>query len=151
MSAETIEPAKRSDLPRQPHHILVVEDDSASLLFLKMCLEDAGYTVDGAECCGQALECAAKRRPNLLITDMQLPDGDGANLYEQLLQSANSGDPRLHAVALSGFDVTESPDIGSKAPQFSEGERKSSFDAFMTKPVDLDYLLSEVAAMLKKS
>ena len=64
--------------------ILIVEDsplvtDAFSILF-----RESGYEVDVAATVAQAVETATRHRPDLILLDITLPDGDGLEVLEQL-------------------------------------------------------------------
>lgn len=61
----------------RPLEILVVEDNSDSLDFLRSLLEGAGHRVTGAETGRRAIEEAGRRSFDLILLDLLLPDMDG--------------------------------------------------------------------------
>ena len=79
-------------------HILVVEDHSALRDALRMMLEDEGYHVSAAANGREALAVLALRRPDLIITDVEMPVMSGPDLCEAL---AAAGE-RLPVVLMSG-------------------------------------------------
>ncbi len=83
--------SRMPELPVNPSHepvrILVVDDDSSARNVIGLLLRDEGYLptlVDSAEA---ALELARAGEYPLVITDMKLPDKDGAWLRDQLHQA----------------------------------------------------------------
>lgn len=64
--------------------ILVVEDEEHILKSLCMVLEDEGYTVYKASTLKQGTIEAATRKPDLVVLDLGLPDGDGIFLIKEL-------------------------------------------------------------------
>ena len=66
------------------NYLLLVDDDPDLLRLLAIRLEAAGYRVETA-CNGQeALARASVERPQLVISDMQMPGMDGAALFDAL-------------------------------------------------------------------
>lgn len=66
---------------------LLIVDDNAELLAL-LCeqLRGAGYGhIRTAQSCGSARACFAAEQPELMILDINLPDGDGFSLFRQLV------------------------------------------------------------------
>lgn len=104
--------------------ILVVEDDGASLMCLQMMLNDEGYEVDIASDLKSALEVAARQAPDLLLTDMQLPDGNGGELWQEITKSK-----QIPAIALSGYN-----------PDAIFEKTGTRFSGYLAKPVDFDKL-----------
>jgi two-component system KDP operon response regulator KdpE len=66
--------------------ILVVEDDAHIRRFVRLTLEAEGYVVHEAEGYQRGLIEAGTRRPDLLVLDLGLPDGDGVDLIRELRQ-----------------------------------------------------------------
>lgn len=64
--------------------ILVVDDSSSVRLFLKSELAKEGFVVDTAEHGAQALDMIEEFKPNLIITDLMMPQMDGSELCRAL-------------------------------------------------------------------
>lgn len=71
----------------RPLEILVVEDTPDSLDFLRSLLEGAGHRVTGAQTGRRALAEAGRRRFDLILLDLLLPDMDGLRVAEALSSS----------------------------------------------------------------
>lgn len=70
---------------------LLIVDDNAELLAL-LCeqLRGAGYGhIRTAQSCGSARACFAAEQPELMILDINLPDGDGFSLFRALRAKAD--------------------------------------------------------------
>ena len=80
--------------------LLLVEDEALIRRALQTSLTQAGFEVISARSLGDALDCVAAldRQPDLLVTDVMLPDGDGLSLLAQLRATL----PSLPAVVVSG-------------------------------------------------
>jgi CheY-like chemotaxis protein len=65
-------------------HILIVDDEAPIRDILKEMLGQAGYRVTEAATPLAALEAVRRDRPDLLISDLQLEDGDGLAMIAQL-------------------------------------------------------------------
>jgi two-component system CheB/CheR fusion protein len=94
--------------------VFVVEDHPATARGLKMFLEVSGYTVEIAHTMRAALETSAKTDFDVMLCDLNLPDGDGW----QLLESLTKKKP-VRAIAFSAFDEPEQI-ARSKAAGFVE-------------------------------
>lgn len=81
--------------------VLVVEDDLAILDLIRRILERRGYNVLDAPTPGQALDVAArcKKRIDLLLTDVIMPEMNGRDLAGRLLTSH----PDLKVLYMSGY------------------------------------------------
>lgn len=66
------------------HSILIVEDEADIRRFVRMALSAEGYEVHEADTVARALIEAGTRRPDLLVLDLGLPDGDGIEVIHGL-------------------------------------------------------------------
>jgi len=67
-----------------PAKILVVEDHSDSREMLTTILEDEGFSVISAEDGQSGLDLANSERPDLIITDIEMPNMNGLQMIERL-------------------------------------------------------------------
>jgi CheY-like chemotaxis protein len=65
-------------------HVLVVDDEADARRVLMMVLERVGAVVVTAGSAAAALEELAKARPDVLVSDLGMPDQDGFELIRQL-------------------------------------------------------------------
>lgn len=117
--------------------VLLVDDNALVQQVVERFLGDLGLRVAIAGRADQALALAARQRPHLAIIDLYLPDMDGPELLQAL--RALPGCARLPAVAVSGLDEAEAR------------ATRASFDAYLTKPVDLDVLEATVRRFLDQA
>ena len=68
---------------------------------MRLLLEETGHRVRTAANLGEALEACGAERPDLVLLDLTLPDGDGLTLLDEL---AAHGLPRPTTVAMTGHD-----------------------------------------------
>jgi CheY-like chemotaxis protein len=126
---EAIEPIIDVALPPAPTarnlRVLLVEDHEPTRITLGRLLQRRGYIVETAGTLASAREAAAAADFDLFISDLGLPDGDGAELMMEL---AERGGPP--GIALSGYGMDE--DVARS--------RAAGFIAHLTKPVDIDAL-----------
>ncbi len=66
------------------HRVLVVDDEEPIRRGLARIIADLGHDVDLAIDTADAVQMALSSPPDLAIIDLQLPDGDGLGLVEQL-------------------------------------------------------------------
>jgi CheY-like chemotaxis protein len=121
-----------------PLRIFVVEDQKDTLEALQHYLEQLGHIVLFAQSKAQALKEIPRSNCQVLISDINLPDGNGWELMRELGNSRPS-----YAIALSGYgmkaDRAMSADVG--------------FRHHVVKPVfpdKLGILLDEATAELKE-
>ena len=63
-------------------HILITDDDENSLQNLTEIVKKEGFTVATAGCLEEARERIAEKRPDMAFLDLQLPDGNGMDLFQ---------------------------------------------------------------------
>ncbi|MGE4376482.1 MAG: two-component system response regulator KdpE [Burkholderiaceae bacterium] len=115
--------------------ILVVEDEAEIRHFVRLALESEGYEVFEADSVKRGLIEAATRRPDLLVLDLGLPDGDGVELVRALRQW--SAVPVLVLSARSQeADKIAALDTGA--------------DDYLVKPFGAGELLARVRAQLRR-
>ncbi len=66
-------------------NILLIEDNENILDGLKYSLTTAGYNVDACQTIKEALDYLHNNRPQIIILDITLPDGNGLNFFEHYL------------------------------------------------------------------
>lgn len=80
--------------------VLIVDDDEAVRMTLRMVLESQGYCCDEVSDGAEALARLATSKFDLVITDYQMPGMDGLQLLERL--SVSSGHPSQPVILHSG-------------------------------------------------
>ncbi len=119
--------------------VLVVEDDEAARLTTSITLERAGYKVMEAADCASARAQFSNRRPDIVLLDVLLPDGDGFSLCRELL--ALPGGKDLPIAMVTGLD-----DINSIHQAYESGATD-----FITKPVSWGTLPYRIQFILRAS
>jgi two-component system cell cycle response regulator DivK len=84
--------------------VLVVEDHAQNLELAVYLLEEAGFEVRTAGTAAEARHEVARGVPDIILMDMQLPDGDGLALVAELRRSLGAAPPivALTAHAMRG-------------------------------------------------
>jgi two-component system KDP operon response regulator KdpE len=116
--------------------ILVVDDERQLLRALSINLRARGYEVDLAETGAQALDRAAKFRPDVVIVDLGLPDLDGTEVVAGL-----RGWSQVPIIVLSARHTEE-----AKVSALDAGA-----DDYVTKPFGMDELLARLRATLRRA
>src|SRR5918998_932483 len=73
----------RERCERMPH-LLLVDDDPEALEWLSELAKAEGFTVAAADCLRAARIHMSRLQPDILLTDLQLPDGKGVELVADL-------------------------------------------------------------------
>lgn len=114
--------------------ILVVDDEAAILRFLKPALEANGYEVTSAGSVAEAMACIATARPDVVVLDLGLPDGDGKDVIRKVRPWSD-----VPIIVLSARDreteKIEALDLGA--------------DDFVNKPFGIGELLARMRAALR--
>jgi len=113
--------------------ILVVDDEPQFLATVQSFLEDRGFEVVTGTCCRQAEEIYGRAKPDAVVLDYSLPDGNALEILPRL----HAVDPSIPIVLMTGH---ASIDLAVQAV-------KLGAEHFLTKPVDLPTL----TVMLERS
>jgi len=117
--------------------ILVVDDEADARDLTKRVLEECNAEVFSAGMAAEALLLIERMKPDVLVSDIGMPEVDGYQFLKQVraLGQANGG--RLPAIALTAFARTEDRTHALHA----------GFLAHLSKPVDPSELVATVAAV----
>ncbi|WP_373292156.1 response regulator [Deinococcus ruber] len=69
-------------------HLLLIEDDNDIARILQADLQDAGYLVSHATSVITGLTSARERRPNLMVLDLGLTDGDSRDVLKRVCKGS---------------------------------------------------------------
>jgi PAS domain S-box-containing protein len=114
--------------------VLVVDDDSDSRDLLQRLLSDCGATVITASSAAEALAVTDNQRPDILISDIGMPEIDGYQLLRNLRADSKV---RFPAIALTAFARSEDRTRALLA----------GYVAHVSKPVEPAELIATVAAV----
>ncbi|RTZ45618.1 sigma-54-dependent Fis family transcriptional regulator [Candidimonas sp. SYP-B2681] len=118
-------------------HLLITDDESAIRELIAEIAIEEGYTVAQAGDIRQARIQIERQKPDVVLLDMQLPDGNGIDFWHDLAL------PGTHVVFVTGYSTVDSA---------IQALRCGAVD-YLLKPVSLRRLrgiLSELKAMLQK-
>ena len=121
--------------PPIPRAVLVIDDHAERLRAVRTALAGAGYTVEMA---GEAQAADAKlhaRRPDFILTDLQLPGRDGWPLARNLL-----ADPQWEGVPVLAFSA-------DRADCDQRQKLEDLFDGYCPEPLDAAELIRQLQAL----
>ena len=121
---------------RTPAHIVVIEDDPASLELILYLLDAFGYPVRGESDGVVGLDAVRRDPPDLVVCDIHLPGLDGLEIARQL-----RADAALRAIPL--IAVTASAMVGDRQSVLAAG-----FDAYIAKPIVPETFVRQIEAFL---
>lgn len=137
-----------AEAPTRPHRagpdgplagmrVLVVEDDHDARDLIEIVLRRHGAIVEGASTSEQALMSFARFSPEVVVSDIGMPEHDGYWLLDALRKRA----PELPILALTAY----------ARPEDKERARHAAFDHYLAKPVDAERLVGILAQYVDRS
>ena len=109
-----------------PKTVLVVDDEADIREVLSIALADMGYRPLAAENAAQAFDLFVETRPDIVVTDIKMPGGDGITLLRKIKRE----NPETEVVMITGHG------------DMNLAIRSLKYEAtdFITKPIDVDAL-----------
>jgi len=101
--ASVLERYRCGDLPCQ---VLIVEDDDPTREMMRRMLEDEGWVVSEAENGRIGLDAVARRRPELILLDLMMPEVDGFQFLAELRANVDPITAALPVVVVTARDLT---------------------------------------------
>jgi len=135
------EPAPETAAPQRGWRpaILAVEDNSINLTVLRHALQRRDVEVDCVMSGSAALDAAAKRRYDLVLMDLQMPEMDGLETTGIMRKI-----PGYDSVPILALTANFSDEIRARC-------RLAGMQAFLSKPVETTELWSLVSKFLKSA
>ncbi len=119
-------------------HLLLVDDEPGLREAVQAYLEDSGFAVDVASNAREGLDLARQKLPDLVITDIMMPQVDGYQFLQQLRE-----DPQFKALPV--IFLTARGMTSDRIQGYNAG-----CDAYLSKPFDPDELVAIVTNLLGK-
>jgi len=116
--------------------VLVVDDEVDSLEFLAFVLSDYGAQVRAAASAAEAFQAASEFLPDVLVSDIGMPEEDGYSLLARLRSLAGGG--KFGAIALTAYARDED----------RERALAAGFDRHLAKPVEAEALLEAIVKLV---
>ena len=121
-------------VPKERPLVLLVDDDRDTREMYSEYLTHAGMRVTSANCGRRALERAHEQVPNVVVTDIAMPEMDGAELSRRLRADPPTRDVPIIAVTGNG----------------SVRAREAGCDVVLEKPCTPDHLADVIEEVLGK-
>jgi two-component system KDP operon response regulator KdpE len=115
--------------------ILVIEDEAQIRRFVRMALEASDYAVSEAALLHQGMIQAGTHHPDLIILDLNLPDGDGIELVKAV-RTWSDVPILILSARLQESDKIQALDFGA--------------DDYLSKPFSVGELTARVRALLRR-
>lgn len=116
--------------------VLLVDDREDTRLFLRLALEDHGFIVAEADNGQTAVAQAGRENPDVILMDLAMPLMDGFAATKLIRQNEQLKDVPI--IAITAHQETD----------FRTGARDSGFDAYVTKPIDVQWLKELIDGLL---
>jgi CheY-like chemotaxis protein len=114
--------------------VLAVDDDPLARETVALCLTGHGAAVLAASCVAEALEALARFHPDVVVSDIAMPDADGFDLIARLRRLAPDDGGNTPAIALTAFATPGDRDRALAA----------GYDGWLAKPCPPDDLSREI-------
>ena len=118
--------------------LLAVEDDARLLNAITVCLEQEGYDVMTARNGSEAFVRIAETIPDLIVSDVMMPRGDGFSLVKNL--RANPRTDLIPVVFLTAKDGRNN----------RLSSLRAGVDAYLTKPFEPEELIATISNILER-
>ncbi len=120
--------------------VLAVDDEEHITELVALALGYNGFEVERAATGREALSAVEKRRPDLIVLDVMLPDLDGFDVARRLRQHEGAG-TRVPIIFLTARDATADKVEGLRL----------GVDDYVTKPFSIEELIERVKAVLRRA
>jgi PAS domain S-box-containing protein len=121
--------------------VLVVDDETDAREMLRIGLGQCGAEVTTASSVQEALAALKAARPEIVISDIGMPDEDGYELIKKVRALALEDGGKVPAIALTAYARTEDRLRALRA----------GYQMHVTKPVDLPELVAVMASLIERN
>jgi PAS domain S-box-containing protein len=145
-AVEPAHPAAEARRPAAPPlslngvRVLTVDDEADALALVRDVLEAAGATVIMANSAEQALQALGHGVPDVMVTDLGMPEMDGFGLLAAVRASADAAVRGLPVAALTAYARSED----------RTRALRSGFQMHLAKPIDPAELVAAVSALARR-
>jgi signal transduction histidine kinase len=122
-------------------HVLIVEDDTDSRNVLALLLQKLGALVEAVPSAKEAMARVVNRRPDVIVSDIGMPEEDGYSLIRRLRQMPADLEKKLPAIALTAYARKQDADAAIDA----------GYDRHLPKPVAPAELIRAIKSVVLPS
>lgn len=122
-------------------HILCVDDDRDSLEITTFALEQSGANVTSVSSGAEALQAMGQLVPDVLISDLGMPDMDGYRLLQKVRAMPTGKGREVKAIALTAYTDQKRIDRAIAA----------GFQKYLAKPTDIETLVQAVKQLINSA
>jgi CheY-like chemotaxis protein len=116
--------------------VLIIDDDIDNLELLTFILEESGAVVSAVTSAKEALEVLAQFKPNILVSDIGMPEMDGYMLMRQVRLQASEA--QIPAIALTAY-----------AGELDQQQALAAgFQMHVAKPMDPEELVKAIVTLV---
>ena len=116
--------------------VLLVDDFEDTRLFLRLALEEHGFIVFEADNGETAVQNALREHPDVILMDLTMPLMDGFAATKLIRQHDDF--KNVPIIAITAHQETD----------FRSDAKASGFDAYVTKPIDVNWLKGLIDGLL---
>lgn len=120
--------------------VLYVDDDADTRALSAFLLGVAGATVVAVASADEAVAAFDREQPDVLVSDVQMPERDGWELIEQVRTWSRARGGKTPAIAVTA--ATSDADIAHSL--------RSGFDAHLSKPIEVDELVRTIGRLVDR-
>lgn len=117
--------------------VVVVDDDDDARDLLCTVLTQRDAEIFAADCAAAAYELVVEKRPDVLISDIAMPEQDGYMLIGRVRMLGEAQGGRTPAIAITAY--------AGRADQ--KRAIDAGFDAHFSKPIDIDKLVDQLLGL----
>ncbi len=133
-----ISPSTRS-ANLQNIHVMIVEDDLDSRHLITTTLQQFGAQVTALPAAAEAITALAQVKPDILVSDIGMPDMDGYMLMQQIREMTQAS--QIPAIALTAYTTDDD----------QQKSLLAGFQKHLPKPMEISQLIEAIAALVKNA